>query len=126
MIRVITHDDSYSDKIVKGLFIYGRMHKCEPSFTSISTPTIKYCNECCKSGHSFEECQERKIVCPFCGGDHKSADCKQANDPKYLNCDGQHPAFSHKCPERSKTLESPKETAPILPQKHLQPKTSPL
>ncbi|KAG5873149.1 hypothetical protein JTB14_038005 [Gonioctena quinquepunctata] len=91
------------------------MHKCEPSFTSIATPAIKYCNKCCKSGHSFEECQERKIVCPFCGGDHKSADCKQANDPKCLNCNGQHPAFS--CPERSKTPESPKETAPILPQK---------
>ncbi|KAG5862247.1 hypothetical protein JTB14_025398 [Gonioctena quinquepunctata] len=66
MIRVITHDpDSYSDNIAKGLFIYGRMHKCEPSFTSIAKPTIKYCNKCCKSGHSFDECQERNIVCPF-------------------------------------------------------------
>ncbi|KAG5876342.1 hypothetical protein JTB14_003665 [Gonioctena quinquepunctata] len=116
MIRVITHDpESYSDKIAKGLFIYGRMHKCEPSFTSISTPTIKYCNKCCKSGHSFEECQERKIVCPFCGGDHKSADCKQTSEPKCLNCNGRHPAFSFKCPERAKIPESPKETAPILP-----------
>ncbi|KAG5873055.1 hypothetical protein JTB14_007692 [Gonioctena quinquepunctata] len=118
MIRVITHDpDSYSDKIAKGIFIYGRMHKCEPSFTSIAKPQIKYCKKCCKSGHSFDECQEKKIVCPFCGGDHKSADCKQTNDPKCLNCDGHHPALSHKCLERSEIPESPKETAPISPAK---------
>ncbi|KAG5869016.1 hypothetical protein JTB14_025905 [Gonioctena quinquepunctata] len=101
MIRVIAHDpNSYSDKIAKGLFIYGRMHKCEPSFTAIATPQIKYCNKCCKSGHIFEECQERKMVCPFCGGEHRSADCKQTPEPKCLNCNGLRPAFSHKCPER--------------------------
>ncbi|KAG5883786.1 hypothetical protein JTB14_036663 [Gonioctena quinquepunctata] len=89
MIRVITQDpNSYSDKIAKGIFIYGRMHKCEPSYTAISKPQIKYCNKCCKSGHSFEECQERKLVCPFCGGEHRSADCKQTTEPKCLNCNG--------------------------------------
>ncbi|KAG5872699.1 hypothetical protein JTB14_026979 [Gonioctena quinquepunctata] len=35
MIRVITHDpNSYSDKIARGIFIYGRVHKCEPSVTA--------------------------------------------------------------------------------------------
>ncbi|KAG5875221.1 hypothetical protein JTB14_003986 [Gonioctena quinquepunctata] len=82
--------------------------------SAIATPQIKYCNKCCKSGHSFDECQERKMVCPFCGGEHKSADCKQTTEPKCLNCNGHHPAFSHK---RKKVPESPQQTAPILPVK---------
>ncbi|KAG5875128.1 hypothetical protein JTB14_015455 [Gonioctena quinquepunctata] len=57
------------------------------------------------------------MVCPFCGGEHKSADCKQTTDPKCLNCNGHHPAFSHKCLERNKVPESPQQTAPILPAK---------
>ncbi|KAG5863105.1 hypothetical protein JTB14_014925 [Gonioctena quinquepunctata] len=116
MIRVITHDpNSYSDKIARGLFIYGRMHKCEPSFAAIATPQVEYCNKCCKSGHLLEECQERKMVCPFCSGEHRSAECKQTSEPKCLNCNGLHPAFSHKCPERKKAPESIKQSAPILP-----------
>ncbi|KAG5862433.1 hypothetical protein JTB14_009995 [Gonioctena quinquepunctata] len=76
---------------------------------------MKYFNKCCKSGHVFDECQERKIICPFCGGDHKDADCKQFSDPKCLNCDGHHPAFSQKCLERNRAPGNPQPSAPILP-----------
>ncbi|KAG5863676.1 hypothetical protein JTB14_002743 [Gonioctena quinquepunctata] len=118
MIRVIPHDpNSYSDKIARGIFIYGRIHRCEPSTTAISKPLIKYCNKCCKSGHLYDECQERKMLCPFCGGEHRSAECKQTSEPKCLNCQGLHPAFSHKCPERKKAPETPQQIAPILPVK---------
>ncbi|KAG5888454.1 hypothetical protein JTB14_017183 [Gonioctena quinquepunctata] len=122
MIRIITHDsNSYSEKIAKGIFIYGRIHKCEPSFSAIASPMIKYCNKCCKSGHLFGECQERKMVCPFCGGEHRSAECKQAMEPKCPNCNGLHPAFSHKCTERKKALKPFNKPPQFYPKNFLQP-----
>ncbi|KAG5858632.1 hypothetical protein JTB14_005572 [Gonioctena quinquepunctata] len=123
MVRVVTcNKESYIKKVSNGIFLYGRIHRCEPSLTSqITLPKIKYRNKCCKNGHLWDECPERKIVCPFCGGDHKSTECEKMNEPKCINCQGAHPSFSMKCPERMKTPETPAETAPITP-----PKVAPL
>ncbi|KAG5864548.1 hypothetical protein JTB14_018770 [Gonioctena quinquepunctata] len=87
MVRVITNNaESYIKKISNGIFLYGRIHRCEPSLTSqITLPKIKYCNKCCKNGHLWDEFPERKIVCPFCGGDHKSTECEKPNEPKCIN-----------------------------------------
>ncbi|KAG5880038.1 hypothetical protein JTB14_034846 [Gonioctena quinquepunctata] len=69
------------------------------------------------NGHLWDECPERKIVCPFCGGDHKSTECEKPNEPKCIDCEGAHPSFSLKCPERMKIFETSAETAPITPPK---------
>ncbi|KAG5863862.1 hypothetical protein JTB14_031615 [Gonioctena quinquepunctata] len=123
MVRVITNrPESYSDKIAKEIFLYGIMHRCEPSFTAqITVPKIKYCNKCCKNGHTWDECSEKKTICTFCSGEHKSIDCEKPNDPKCSNCEGPHPTFSPKCPDRKRIPETPAETAPINP-----PKVQPL
>ncbi|KAG5863107.1 hypothetical protein JTB14_014927 [Gonioctena quinquepunctata] len=81
---------------------------------------IKYCSRCCKNGHDIAECKEN-LKCAFCGGDHKSAECTKINEPKCPNCEGNHPAFSMKCPNRKVEPACTKETAPILPTKDRAP-----
>ncbi|KAG5863101.1 hypothetical protein JTB14_014921 [Gonioctena quinquepunctata] len=61
------------------------------------------------------------MKCPFCGGEHKSAECNKVEEPKCPNCEGNHPAFSMKCPKRKIEPTSTKETAPILPSKDREP-----
>ncbi|KAG5863104.1 hypothetical protein JTB14_014924 [Gonioctena quinquepunctata] len=61
------------------------------------------------------------MKCPFCGGEHKSAECTKVEEPKCPNCEGNHPAFSMKCPKRKIEQTSTKEIAPILPTKDRDP-----
>ena len=68
-------------------------------FTSIPIdpfiPNPMRCFRCQKLGHTIGRCQ-RNIACAICAAPHENDNCdKQA---KCVNCDGDHPSFSKKCP----------------------------
>uniref|UniRef100_A0A6P7FGY5 Uncharacterized protein LOC114330067 n=1 Tax=Diabrotica virgifera virgifera TaxID=50390 RepID=A0A6P7FGY5_DIAVI len=101
--------------LAKGICIDSLIRTCEaPRTFAIARPTSKYCSRCCKSGHEITECEQRRVVCPNCGGgDHKAAECPSQNNPTCPNCKGKHPAWHPSCPKRQEEPRTVKEYKPL-------------
>ncbi|CAG9815982.1 unnamed protein product [Phaedon cochleariae] len=114
LIRVITDSEScYSRALNLGISFFGMKFQVEPSNPNPIPPIPKYCSRCAENGHSLEECKNR-ISCPHCGEEHKPQQCPKIQNPKCKNCNGDHPAFSPKCPKRAEPPQTPSEVAPVV------------
>ena len=67
---------------------------------------IKPCYNCFGYDHATRECnQERKTVCAFCASEnHKQKDCTN-NEPKCVNCGGDHRTLAAACPIRKRIIK---------------------
>ena len=59
-------------------------------------PNPQRCFQCQKFGHTKNSCKG-KVVCAGCGEGHNLDDCQ--NEPKCVNCQGDHVALSRDCPK---------------------------
>ena len=59
-------------------------------------PKPMRCAKCQKLGHTMKWCRREQNVCSCCGEDHNQRAC--TNDPKCVNCQGDHRSNDIKCP----------------------------
>ncbi|XP_050518529.1 uncharacterized protein LOC126892836 [Diabrotica virgifera virgifera] len=119
-----TTEGQYNFALAHGIKIDAQIKRCEaPHSYSLSNPITKYCSRCCLSGHDIAECRDRQSICPSCGSkDHKFTNCPTKDVPKCPNCEGQHAAWSPKCPKRQTPPTSHQDAKPVYPEKRVPPK----
>ena len=112
LIRVTSPNMSTIDVLLtRGITLFGRRHTCETSHASPPTPI--QCTRCFQRGHESSNCPNRPI-CPNCPNQHSPNKCPQA-DPKCPFCQGNHPAWSRKCPKYHEfAISDDTPTLPVL------------
>ncbi|XP_052758319.1 uncharacterized protein LOC128202345 [Galleria mellonella] len=66
------------------------------------------CFTCYKFGHGSSSCRSKQ-VCSICAGAHDYRSCINKDNPKCVNCNGQHVAVSNSCPTKSMKLSQIKD-----------------
>lgn len=113
LVRVVSEDARAIDyMIAKGVHMFMSHFKCEPS--NAPAPRPLQCGRCYDFGHAASECREAPI-CPHCGKTGCRRDCDKQSPPKCTNCNGEHPAYSYKCPQKSAPVQPKQRVAPLLP-----------
>lgn len=103
MFRILTRCRQTLDTLLTSVFtMFYRVYRCEPSRVPAPQPLA--------FGHETNSCRLPR-TCGTCASAHPvSTPCTSA--PKFANCSGPHPSFSHKCPKRP-TEVTPQTAAPI-------------
>lgn len=115
LVRVITNSQHTLDLLLsRGLYMFHHVYTVEPSNPPPAQPI--QCGKCFKYDlHSTSNCPEKTPTCGICSEPHTTSSCKSSSPAKCTNCQGDHPAYTYKCPSRPAAPASQETAAPLRP-----------
>ena len=70
---------------------------------------IKQCFRCFQYNHFTNQCKAPQALCSICSGKHSFKNCRNKNNLRCSNCEGDHVSISASCPVRKNVVKKLKE-----------------